>query len=38
MLAEAGYRVLHFTNDDVLEDVEGVVTAIRCEIGRLTLP
>jgi len=38
LLAEAGYRVLHFTNEDVLDNVEGVVTAIRFEIERLTLP
>jgi BirA family biotin operon repressor/biotin-[acetyl-CoA-carboxylase] ligase len=37
-LTEAGYRVLHFTNADVFENVEGVVTAIRIEIERLTLP
>ena len=38
LLAEAGYRVLHFTNQDVLSNVEGVVTAIQTEIERLTLP
>ena len=27
-LAEAGYRVLHFSNADVMSNVEGVVTAI----------
>ena len=38
MLTEAGYRVLHFSNEDVLQNAEGVVTAIRLEIERLTLP
>jgi BirA family biotin operon repressor/biotin-[acetyl-CoA-carboxylase] ligase len=37
-LRDAGYRVLHFTNEDVLGNVEGVVTAIKLEIGRLTHP
>ena len=37
-LTEAGYRVLHFTNADVFENVEGVVTAIRLEVERLTHP
>jgi len=37
-LTEAGYRVVHFTNEDVFGNVEGVVTAIRLEIERLTLP
>ena len=32
-LREAGYRVLHFTNGDVLRNVEGVVVAIREELG-----
>ena len=34
-LAEEGYRVLHFTNADVLGNVEGVVTAIQLEVRRL---
>jgi BirA family biotin operon repressor/biotin-[acetyl-CoA-carboxylase] ligase len=38
LLAEAGYRVLHFSNEDVLENVGGVVTVIQLEIERLTLP
>ena len=37
-LSEAGYRVLHFTNADVLGNVEGVVTAIRLEVRRLAHP
>jgi very-short-patch-repair endonuclease len=37
-LIEAGYRVLHFTNEEVFRNVEGVVTAIQLEIARLTLP
>ncbi len=32
-LAQAGYRVLRFTNADVLENVEGVVTAIQSAIA-----
>jgi BirA family biotin operon repressor/biotin-[acetyl-CoA-carboxylase] ligase len=38
LLAKAGYRVLHFSNEDVLGNVEGVVAAIRLEIAALTLP
>ena len=34
-LSELGYRVLHFTNADVLENIEGVVTAIEMEVRRL---
>ena len=30
-----GYRVLHFTNDDVREDSEAVALAIRQEIEKL---
>jgi BirA family biotin operon repressor/biotin-[acetyl-CoA-carboxylase] ligase len=37
-LIRAGYRVLHFTNDDVFEDVEGVATAIQLELVRLAHP
>ena len=37
-LLEAGYRVLHFTNADVLGNVEGVVTAIQLEIAALAHP
>jgi very-short-patch-repair endonuclease len=37
-LTEAGYRVLHFANADVMENVEGVVTAIQLEIRRLAHP
>lgn len=33
--AADGYTVLRFANADVLENVEGVVTAIRLEIERL---
>ena len=29
VLRQAGYRVMHFTNEDVLTNVEGVVEAIR---------
>lgn len=36
-MMEAGYTVLRFTNADVLENVEGVVWAIREEIERLRL-
>ena len=32
-LAEAGYKVLHFTNADVQGNVEGVVMAIRIALG-----
>ena len=38
VLNEAGYRVLHFTNEDVFANVEGVVSAIRLEVERLTHP
>ncbi len=37
-LARQGYTVIHFSNADVLSNVEGVITAIREEIGRLTHP
>ena len=37
-LKEQGYRVLHFSNADVMENIEGVVTAIRLEVRRLTHP
>ena len=37
-LIEQGYRVLHFTNEEALGNVEGVVAAIQIEIERLTLP
>ena len=38
-MSEHGYTVLRFTNADVLRNLEGVVLAIRAEIGRLrTLP
>ena len=37
-LAEAGYRVVHFANADVLANVEGVVATIEAELGRLTHP
>ena len=30
-----GYRVLHFTNDDVMQDAEAVARAIQHEIDRL---
>jgi very-short-patch-repair endonuclease len=41
--ASRGYRVLRFTNNDVLENLEGVVVAIRLAAGcaappSLTLP
>ncbi|MCX9148184.1 endonuclease domain-containing protein [Erythrobacter sp. WG] len=34
-MAEQGFTVLRFTNDDVRGNVEGVVAAIRAEVGRL---
>ncbi len=34
-MAAHGFAVLRFTNADVLGNVEGVVTAIRCEVERL---
>ena len=37
-LRRQGYRVLRFSNADVLGDVEGVVTAIRLELERLAHP
>jgi very-short-patch-repair endonuclease len=32
-LTQAGYRVLHFRNEEVLTNVEGVVTMIRFALG-----
>lgn len=38
-LQDYGYTVLHFTNDDVRDNVEGVVTATRLKIEeRQSLP
>ena len=37
-LNEAGYRVLHFTNADVLGNVEGVITAIRIALAHGPTP
>ena len=34
-LRRRGYRVLHFTNDDVLADPEAVARAIALEVARL---
>lgn len=34
-MAERGFTVLRFSNDDVHGNVEGVVTAIRLEVERL---
>ncbi|WBY17264.1 endonuclease domain-containing protein [Erythrobacteraceae bacterium WH01K] len=34
-LRSRGYRTLHFTNDDVVEDPEAGATAIRREIEKL---
>lgn len=34
-MAAHGFTVLRFTNDDVRDNVEGVVTAIRQEVERL---
>jgi len=34
-MAAHGFTVLRFTNDDVRDNVEGVVTAIRLEVERL---
>jgi BirA family biotin operon repressor/biotin-[acetyl-CoA-carboxylase] ligase len=34
-MAERGFTVLRFTNDDVLGNVEGVASAIRLEVERL---
>jgi len=34
-MAAHGFAVLRFTNADVVGNVEGVVTAIRCEVERL---
>jgi BirA family biotin operon repressor/biotin-[acetyl-CoA-carboxylase] ligase len=34
-MAAHGFTVLRFTNDDVRDNIEGVVTAIRLEIERL---
>jgi BirA family biotin operon repressor/biotin-[acetyl-CoA-carboxylase] ligase len=38
ILTEAGCRLLHFANEDVLGNVEGVVVAIRLEMERLAHP
>jgi very-short-patch-repair endonuclease len=32
-LNEAGYRVLHFPNEEVLANVEGVITVIQLALG-----
>ena len=37
-LRELGYRVMHFTNEDVLGNVEGVVTAIRIALEEKPTP
>jgi BirA family biotin operon repressor/biotin-[acetyl-CoA-carboxylase] ligase len=37
-LAGQGYRVLRFTNQDVLRNPEGVATAIALELSRLAHP
>ncbi len=37
-LASQGYRVLRFTNDDVLRHLEGVVTTIREAAASVTPP
>jgi BirA family biotin operon repressor/biotin-[acetyl-CoA-carboxylase] ligase len=37
-LIEAGYRVLHFANEDVYENAEGVAIAIQLELARLAHP
>ena len=34
-LRARGYTVLHFTNDDVMEDAEGIARAIQSEIEEL---
>ena len=34
-MAQEGYSILRFTNAEVVENVEGVVTAIRLEVERL---
>jgi very-short-patch-repair endonuclease len=33
LLTEAGFRVLHFSNADVLGNVEGVITVISLALG-----
>ncbi len=37
-LRELGYRVLHFTNADVLSNAEGVVTTIRIALAEKPTP
>lgn len=37
-LNEAGYTVMHFQNDDILANVEGVICAIRLSLGNLPTP
>jgi very-short-patch-repair endonuclease len=37
-LRDAGYRVLHFPNAEVLANVEGVITSIRLALGKLPTP
>ena len=37
-LRRAGYRVLHFSNHDVIENVEGVVEAIRLALNEQAHP
>ena len=38
ILRSRGYRILHFSNDDVLTNVEGVVEAIRLALAELAHP
>ena len=37
-LTEAGYRVLHFPNAEVLANVEGVIISIRLALGKQAHP
>ncbi len=38
ILEEAGYRVLHFTNSEVLGNVEGVILSIQLALQELPTP
>ena len=38
LLREAGYSIVHFTNDDVMSNAEGVASAIKLALERIPTP
>ena len=38
LLREAGYSIVHFTNDDVMGNAEGVAIAIKLALNRIPTP